>query len=125
MPIFHYSDTRGMNNYMNNYQVDVEGVIIRVLMKYGPIVVAQAQANSPVLTGALQASITFSIDRGELMLRIFGTVFYFKFVEFGTKFMSARRMAAMAYEQYEHQILEEIDYECRLAAEAYNTPGIH
>lgn len=121
MPTFAYYDIRGMNNYMNNYHVDVEAVIIRVLMKYGPIVVMQAQANSPVLTGALKASITYNVDAAQLMLRIFGTVFYFKFVEYGTKFMSARRMAAMAYEQYEHQILEEIDSECRIAAEAYNT----
>ena len=121
MPRFALTDTRGMANYMNNYEIDVEGIIIKVLMKYGPIVVAQAQANSPVRTGALKASITFLIDTGELMLRIFGTVYYFKFVEYGTKFMSARRMAAMAYEQYEQQILEEIDSECIAAAEAYNT----
>ncbi len=122
MPTFAYNDTRGMTAYMNNYEIDVEAIIIRVLTKYGPIVVAQAQAFSPVRTGALKASITFIVDTGQLMLRIFGTVFYFKFVEFGTKFMSARRMAAMAYEQYEMQILEEIDSECIAAAEAYNTP---
>jgi len=121
MPTFHYTDVQGMNNFMYNYKVDVEAIIIRVLMKYGPIVVATTQGFTPVLTGALKASITFIVDTGELMLRIFGTVYYFKFVEYGTKFMSARRMAAMGYEQHEHQILEEIDYECRLAAEAYNT----
>ena len=121
MPTFAYNDIRGMYSYMNNYQVDVEGIIIRVLMKYGPIVVAVAKGYTPVRTGALQASITYAIDVNELMLRIFGTVYYFKFVEFGTRFMSVRRMAAMAYEQHEFQIIEEIHNECILAAEAYNT----
>lgn len=121
MPTFFYGDVTGINAYMVNYGDDVEAIIIRVLNKYGPIVVAVAQDYSPVRTGALKASITFNVDTGELRLLIFGTVYYFHFVEFGTKFMSARRMCAMAYEQHEAQILQEIEDEVRIAAEAYNT----
>jgi hypothetical protein len=121
MPTFYYRDIHAMQNFQNYYMVDAEAIIMKVLMKYGPIVVLVAQGYSPVRTGALKNSITFSVDANELMLNIYGTVYYFKFVEFGTKFMSARRMCAMAYEQYEHQILQEIDDEIRLAAEAYNT----
>lgn len=121
MPTFYYGDISGMNAYMVHYADDVEAIIIRVLNKYGPIVTSVAQDYSPVRTGALKASITFSVDTGELMLSIFGTVYYFKFVEFGTVKMSARRMCAMAYEQYEPQILQEIENEIRIAAEAYNT----
>lgn len=121
MPSFAYYDVSGMTDYMNNHEIDIEDIIIRVLMKYGPIIVGVAQSLSPVRTGALKNSIMYLVDAGKLMLSIFGAVYYFKFVEYGTKFMSARRMCEMAYIQHEQQILAEIDYEIRLAAEAYNT----
>lgn len=121
MPTFYWGDVTGMNAYAVNYGNDVEIIIVNALRKYGIIVVSAAQAITPVRTGALQASITYAVDAAQLTLSIFGTVYYYKFVEYGTKFMSARRMCQTAYEQYEHQILEEIENEIRIAAEAYNT----
>ncbi len=57
------------------------------------IVHRDAVINAPVDRGFLEASITPEItDRGTFAMgRVFTTLFYAGFVEFGTRFMAARR----------------------------------
>ena len=51
---------------------------------------ARAKARTPVLTGTLRRSIASVFENGGLTGRVGPSVFYSRFVEFGTKRMAAR-----------------------------------
>ena len=116
---FDWQDVNAINSFPDDFTDDVDNIIIAILEKYGPLIVELAKTYTPVRTGALQASITFEVDAGELMLIIYGNIYYFKFVEFGTVKMSGRFMCEMAYNQMEPDMLQEIDDTTKEAAHAY------
>lgn len=78
-----------------------EAAVQAVVAEYATLIAREAQANAPVDTGALRASI--HAELGRLAARVVaggGDVDYAAFVEFGTSRMAAQPYLFPAYEMH-------------------------
>ena len=93
----------------DRFSGDVDADILAVLGEYGPQIVQRAQQLSPVDTGALRDSIDFEIDEAARELYIYGEIYYYPYVEFGTVKMEGRHMVETAYDEFEPELLQAVD----------------
>lgn len=98
-----------MEGFIDEFQAEIEADVVAVLEEYGPQIVQHAQFLCPVRTGDLRASIGFVVDEAALELNVYGAIYYYLYVEFGTYKMAGVHMVEDAYAVYEPEIFDAID----------------
>ena len=98
-----------MQAFNDEFSGDVDADIIAVLNEYGPQIVQRAQQLCPVDTGALRDSIDYEIDEAAQELLIYGEIYYYPYVEFGTVKMAGTHMVETAYGEFEPELLQAVD----------------
>jgi HK97 gp10 family phage protein len=87
----------------------VKSVKIRTALRAGGLVIMNdAKARAPVLTGNLRRSITMEDGPGEFEINIGTDVVYAPFQEFGTSRMAARPYLRPAFDENTAQVEREI-----------------
>jgi HK97 gp10 family phage protein len=108
-----------MEEFVDGFSADVDEDIAAVLDEYGPQIVQRAQQLSPVDTGALRDSIDYETDAEARELYIYGEIYYYPYVEFGTVKMAGAHMVETAYGEFEPELLQAIDNAIQASAGDY------
>lgn len=108
-----------MQAFNDGFSGDVDADIQAVLEEYGPQIVQRAQQLCPVDTGALRDSIDFEVDSAAQELYIYGEIYYYPYVEFGTVKMAGAHMVETAYGEFEPELLQAVDNAIAASAGAY------
>jgi HK97 gp10 family phage protein len=95
--------------FNDNFSGDVDADIVAVLDEYGPQIVQRAQQLCPVDTGDLRDSIDYSIDETTQTLDIYGEIYYYHFVEYGTVFQRSQHFVRDALDEFEPELLQAVD----------------
>lgn len=98
-----------MQAFNDEFSGDVDQDIMAVLEEYGPQIVQRAQQLCPVDTGALRDSIDYEIDEAAQELYIYGEIYYYPHVEFGTVHQAGQHMVEDAYAEFEPELLQAVD----------------
>lgn len=97
--------------------------LIRMIMgDYGDRIIILAQSNTPIRTGALFAGYIAVVgvdDEGNAVLDVNNDVFYFQFIEYGTRYIYPRQMLEEAVDKLEPAMMEEVALAVEAGQEEY------